>query len=236
MTGDAFRFLATDQAADLGCGDARVVVEPVGRDTAPAILTAALMLEDTPDALMLVAPSDHVIGDAEAFRAGRAAKGAEAARTGAFVTFGVTPDRPETGYGYLRAGRHARERRAVPLKSFREKPDLRDRAGDAGGGRLPVERGHLPDAGLRSDRRPSRPTRPTWSAPAGRHRDGRRIWASSASAPRPTARPARFPSITRSWRRPSGSWPCRLTRAAGRIWAPGMRCGRRRVPMPAAMR
>jgi mannose-1-phosphate guanylyltransferase/mannose-6-phosphate isomerase len=46
-----------------------VVVEPVGRDTAPAILTAALMLEDTPDALMLVAPSDHVIPDADAFRA-----------------------------------------------------------------------------------------------------------------------------------------------------------------------
>jgi mannose-1-phosphate guanylyltransferase/mannose-6-phosphate isomerase len=76
------------------------VVEPVGRDTAPAILTAALMLEETPDALMLVAPSDHVIADAEAFHVA-VGKGAEAARTGAFVTFGVTPDRPETGYGYL---------------------------------------------------------------------------------------------------------------------------------------
>jgi mannose-1-phosphate guanylyltransferase/mannose-6-phosphate isomerase len=67
MTGDAFRFLATEQAADRAA-DARVVVEPVGRDTAPAILTAALMLEDTPEALMLVAPSDHVIPDADAFR------------------------------------------------------------------------------------------------------------------------------------------------------------------------
>jgi mannose-1-phosphate guanylyltransferase/mannose-6-phosphate isomerase len=93
MTGDAFRFLATDQAADLGLRDARVVVEPVGRDTAPAILTAALMLEDTPEALILVAPSDHVIGDVEAFR-GAVLRGAEAARTGAFVTFGAAPTVP----------------------------------------------------------------------------------------------------------------------------------------------
>jgi mannose-1-phosphate guanylyltransferase/mannose-6-phosphate isomerase len=100
-----------------------VVVEPVGRDTAPAILTAALMLEDTPDALMLVAPSDHVIPDADAFRAA-VAEGAEAARTGAFVTFGVTPDRPETGYGYLELDGATDGSGAVPLKSFREKPDL----------------------------------------------------------------------------------------------------------------
>jgi mannose-1-phosphate guanylyltransferase/mannose-6-phosphate isomerase len=124
MTGDAFRFLATDQAADLGLRDARVVVEPVGRDTAPAILTAALMLEDTPEALILVAPSDHVIGDVEAFR-GAVLRGAEAARTGAFVTFGAAPDRPETGYGYLQLDGTPENGAAVPLKSFREKPDLR---------------------------------------------------------------------------------------------------------------
>ncbi len=123
MTGDAFRFLATDQAGDLGLADARVVVEPSGRDTAPAILTAALMLEETPDALILVAPSDHVIGDADAFR-GAVMRGADAARTGAFVTFGVTPDRPETGYGYLELDGTSADGGAVPLKSFREKPDL----------------------------------------------------------------------------------------------------------------
>src|SRR6056297_2022962 len=89
MTSDAFRFMATDQAAELGLSDARVVVEPMGRDTAPAILSAALMLEETPDALMLVAPSDHIIANLEAFHAA-VRKGAEAARTGAFVTFGVT--------------------------------------------------------------------------------------------------------------------------------------------------
>jgi mannose-1-phosphate guanylyltransferase/mannose-6-phosphate isomerase len=71
MTGDAFRFMATDQAAATGLLDARVVVEPMGRDTAPAILAAALMLEKTPEALMLVAPSDHVIADLDAFHARR---------------------------------------------------------------------------------------------------------------------------------------------------------------------
>ena len=123
MTGDAFRFLATDQAQAVGLSDARVVVEPVGRDTAPAILTAALMLEETPEALMLVAPSDHVIGDPAAFR-DAVLRGAEAARTGAFVTFGVAPTRPETGYGYLELDGTPAGGAAVPLKSFREKPDL----------------------------------------------------------------------------------------------------------------
>jgi mannose-1-phosphate guanylyltransferase/mannose-6-phosphate isomerase len=123
MTGDAFRFLATEQAAETGLADARVVVEPVGRDTAPAILTAALMLEETPDALMLVAPSDHLMADPAAFHSA-VKKGAEAARTGAFVTFGITPDRPETGYGYLELTAEPQDGAAVALKSFREKPDL----------------------------------------------------------------------------------------------------------------
>ena len=69
MTNEQFRFLASQQAAAMGLTDAQVVVEPCLRDTAPAILTAALILaRDTgPDALMLVAPSDHVIADVPAF-------------------------------------------------------------------------------------------------------------------------------------------------------------------------
>ncbi|MEL6532430.1 MAG: sugar phosphate nucleotidyltransferase [Pseudomonadota bacterium] len=122
MTGDAFRFMATEQSLALGLTDARVVVEPVGRDTAPAILTAALMLEETPEALMLVAPSDHAIADLEAFHAA-IETGAAAANDGAFVTFGVVPIRAETGYGYLELDGEPNGA-AVPLKSFREKPDL----------------------------------------------------------------------------------------------------------------
>ena len=121
MTGEDFRFLAVEQAVDMGCVDARVIVEPMGRDTAPAILAAALTLQDTPDDLMLVAPSDHVVADPAAFlsaiKAGRAA-----AEGGAFVTFGVAPDRPETGYGYLQL--EGAPDGVTPVAKFTEKPDL----------------------------------------------------------------------------------------------------------------
>lgn len=121
MTGEEFRFMAVEQAAAIGCLDARVVVEPVGRDTAPAILAAALMLGENPDALMLVAPSDHVIADTAAFLAA-VDMGREAAVDGALVTFGVTPDRPETGYGYLELS--AAPGGTTNVKKFCEKPDL----------------------------------------------------------------------------------------------------------------
>ncbi|MBB5723658.1 mannose-1-phosphate guanylyltransferase/mannose-1-phosphate guanylyltransferase/mannose-6-phosphate isomerase [Loktanella ponticola] len=122
MTGDDFRFMASEQAAEMGLSDARIVIEPAARDTAPAILTAALLLKDTPDAMMLIAPSDHVIGDVPAFlKAIEAAK--TASETGALVTFGITPDRAETGYGYLELPQIPDGPQAVNLNSFREKPD-----------------------------------------------------------------------------------------------------------------
>ena len=120
MTGEDFRFLVVEQAEEVGLSDARVVIEPVGRDTGPAILAAALMLEDTPDDLMLVAPSDHVMTDLPAFHAALGL-GRTAAEEGALVTFGVTPDRPETGYGYLQlVGRPDGPTRVT---KFTEKPD-----------------------------------------------------------------------------------------------------------------
>ncbi len=121
MTGEDFRFLAVEQADEIGCSDARVVVEPVGRDTAPAILAAALMLEESPEDLMLIAPSDHVMEDVGAFHAAIRA-GRDAAREGALVTFGVTPDRPETGYGYLQLA--GRPDGVTTVTKFTEKPDL----------------------------------------------------------------------------------------------------------------
>ena len=121
MTGEDFRFIAVEQAAEIGCSDARVVIEPVGRDTAPAILAAALMLEKNPDDLMLVAPSDHVIEDVEAFYKAIEA-GQAAAKEGALVTFGITPDRPETGYGYLQLA--GRPDGVTSVTKFTEKPDL----------------------------------------------------------------------------------------------------------------
>jgi mannose-1-phosphate guanylyltransferase/mannose-1-phosphate guanylyltransferase/mannose-6-phosphate isomerase len=122
MTGEDFRFMAGDQAQALGLSDARVVIEPSARDTAPAILTAALTLAETPEAIMLIAASDHVIEDVPGFLEA-VAIGAAATKDGALVTFGVTPDRPETGYGYLELGDGA-DGSVRPLRSFREKPDL----------------------------------------------------------------------------------------------------------------
>jgi mannose-1-phosphate guanylyltransferase/mannose-1-phosphate guanylyltransferase/mannose-6-phosphate isomerase len=123
MTAEEFRFMALEQASAIGLADARVVIEPAARDTAPAVLAAALILAaEDPEALMLVAPSDHVIADLPAFL-DAVAEGLEAVGQGALVTFGVTPDRPETGYGYLQLSA-APGSAAVPLASFREKPDL----------------------------------------------------------------------------------------------------------------
>ena len=120
MTGEDFRFMAVEQADAIGLSDARVVVEPVGRDTAAAILAAALVLENTPDDLMLVAPSDHALADVEAFHAA-IRTGQAAAEDGALVTFGIMPDRPETGYGYLELTE--RPDGVTTVVKFTEKPD-----------------------------------------------------------------------------------------------------------------
>ncbi len=125
MTNEAFRFLAAQQAAQIGLTDAGIVVEPSLRDTGPAILTAALMTEraEGGDALVLVAPSDHAIPDVAGFL--RAVDhGVAAAREGRLVTFGIPPDRPETGYGYLDlAARPDGSGAPVTLERFHEKPD-----------------------------------------------------------------------------------------------------------------
>ncbi|MEM8751588.1 MAG: mannose-1-phosphate guanylyltransferase/mannose-6-phosphate isomerase [Pseudomonadota bacterium] len=123
MTNAEFRFLATDQLAEIGLVDAEILIEPAARNTGPAILTAALRLaERDGEALMLVAPSDHVISDEAGFLKVVEA-GAEAARGGALVTFGIAPDRPETGYGYLKLDGRPAEGAATPVAAFVEKPN-----------------------------------------------------------------------------------------------------------------
>lgn len=125
LTNAEFRFIVTEQLSAIGQEPGAVLLEPAGRNTAPAILAAALWLaQDDPDALMLVSPSDHVIPDAEAFHKA-VASGVPAARNGKLVTFGVTPDRPETGYGYLELVEDARAQDGpIPLRRFVEKPDV----------------------------------------------------------------------------------------------------------------
>jgi mannose-1-phosphate guanylyltransferase/mannose-1-phosphate guanylyltransferase/mannose-6-phosphate isomerase len=123
VTNSDFRFIVTEQLAGVGIDPGAILIEPEGRNTAPAVLAAALHLHATdPQGLMLVAPSDHVIPDGAAFQAA-VEIAAGTARAGNIVTFGVMPDRPETGYGYLElAG--AAGAGAVPLRRFVEKPDL----------------------------------------------------------------------------------------------------------------
>ena len=121
LTNADFRFLATDQTESLGIMDAQVLIEPEGRNTGPAVLTAALKLEDQPDAVMVVAASDHVIGDEDAFRSAVLA-GAEVAKTGQLVCIGINPTRAETGYGYLELTGTPAEATPVPVASFHEKP------------------------------------------------------------------------------------------------------------------
>ena len=121
MTAADFRFIVAEQLDQAGITPGRIVIEPAARNTAPAILAAAVMVaQDDPQGLVLVAPSDHVIPDAQAFSA-TVAQGAQAAGQGRIVTFGITPDRPETGYGYLElAGTGDGPQ---PLARFVEKPD-----------------------------------------------------------------------------------------------------------------
>lgn len=126
LTGSDFRFIVTEQLAAVEIAPADILIEPEGRNTAPAILAVALSLAArAPEALMLVAPSDHVIPDPAAFRAAVQAA-TPAARDGQLVTFGIRPDRAETGYGWLEMSQAPSADFASipqPLKRFVEKPD-----------------------------------------------------------------------------------------------------------------
>lgn len=124
VTAQSYVRLAHEQAKVVGITPSCLMVEPSARNTAPAILAAALhLLEEDPDALMLVAPSDHAIPDADAFRAAVFA-GTAAAAEGKIVTFGIMPTRAETGYGWLELGEDPGDfgPRPLALKRFVEKP------------------------------------------------------------------------------------------------------------------
>lgn len=125
VTGDPFRFIVTEQLAAVEVAADCVLIEPAARNTAPAIAAAALVVaKKDPKALLLIAPSDHVIPDAEGFRATVMAAAPQAER-GHIVTFGIAPTRPETGYGYLElaTGADPQADRPQTLVRFVEKPD-----------------------------------------------------------------------------------------------------------------
>ncbi|HHA2860113.1 mannose-1-phosphate guanylyltransferase/mannose-6-phosphate isomerase [Stenotrophomonas maltophilia] len=121
IANEEHRFVAAEQLQQVGAEPAAIILEPVGRNTAPAIAVAALeATRDGADALLLVLPSDHVITNETAFRSAVQAAAA-AAEAGKLVTFGIVPTGPETGYGYIKAA-DGQGLRAV--ERFVEKPDL----------------------------------------------------------------------------------------------------------------
>jgi mannose-1-phosphate guanylyltransferase/mannose-6-phosphate isomerase len=122
ITNSDFRFIVKKQLQAIGIEPGAILIEPEGRNTAPAVLAAALYLaQKDPEAVMLVAPSDHVVPDTAAFQATVSA-GLTAIENGRLVTFGITPTHVETAYGYLELSGPAKDE-AVPLKRFVEKPD-----------------------------------------------------------------------------------------------------------------
>ena len=118
---EEYRFLTAEQLRQIDVQPASLLLEPVGRNTAPALALAALAA-GAADPVLLVMPSDHVIRNTGAFREA-VALGAAQAEAGAVVTFGITPDKPETGYGYIRTGAQLAGGPARTLDRFVEKPD-----------------------------------------------------------------------------------------------------------------
>lgn len=142
VTASDFRFIVTDELAEAGVTAGAILIEPEPKNTAPAILAATLHIAATdPDALVLVAPSDHAIPDAAAFRAA-VARAVPAARDGRIVTFGITPTRAETGYGWLEPGSGDGTAGPRTLIRFVEKPAPVAAAAMFAGGR------HLWNAGV----------------------------------------------------------------------------------------
>ncbi len=125
LANNEHRFLIAQQLQEIGVKPRDIILEPIGRNTAPALAIAALSIAATdPAGLMLVLPSDHLIADAAAFR--REVQAAvPAARDGRLVTFGIRPRWAETGYGYIACGKPlASDGACAAVTQFIEKPDL----------------------------------------------------------------------------------------------------------------
>lgn len=122
---EAHRFMVAEQLLEMGIPDTAILLEPVARNTAPALALAAIQARQVdPRATLLVLSADHMIRDITAFQQAvrQALQGAE---QGALVTFGVQPDRPETGYGYIKAKDGSETAAGLyPVERFVEKPDL----------------------------------------------------------------------------------------------------------------
>jgi len=115
------RFMVGEQLNQIDCKAASIILEPDGRNTAPAIALAAFeVAKNNPDEVMLVMPADHVIEDLPAFH-DAIARATKLAQEGSLVTFGIVPKSPETGYGYIRSGESG-DHGSFDVAEFKEKP------------------------------------------------------------------------------------------------------------------
>lgn len=124
LCSDSHRFLVAEQMQAIGVNPRAIVLEPTGRNTAPAAAVAALLVSETdPKGVVLLLPSDHVVMKQDAFRSA-VERAAAAARQGFIVTFGINPSGPEAGYGYIQRGEPLDNADGVyQVKRFAEKPD-----------------------------------------------------------------------------------------------------------------
>lgn len=140
---ETHRFVVAEQVRDVGIADARIILEPVSRNSAPAIAAAALLAaEDDPDTVLWMKPADHAI-DAVGRLHEHLREAADAARAGYIVTFGMQPTAPETGYGYIELGAPLSDITGVRhVARFVEKPDTATALELVGSGR------HLWNSGM----------------------------------------------------------------------------------------
>ncbi len=128
------RFLIAEQLREIGVEPLGIFLEPMGRNTAPAAAVAALtLLKRDPDAVMLLLPADHLIDNVPAFHAA-VADGSKAVALGRLVTFGIVPDSPHTGYGYIQRSEALEGTTARQVARFVEKPDASTAAKFLAGG------------------------------------------------------------------------------------------------------
>lgn len=127
------RFFVAEQMREVGVEDSQILLEPAGRNTAPAVTLAALRAIQMGDPLLLVLPADHAIRDHKAFH-DAIDKAAIFAGSGDLVTFGVTPTSPHTGYGYIQMTDRRSWDRGSSVKRFVEKPDIEQAKGYLEGG------------------------------------------------------------------------------------------------------
>ena len=130
---ETHRLIVAEQLKAIGIEPSAIFLEPMGRNTAPAVAIGALKaIAIDSEALIMILPADHLINDPDKFRQAIAA-GVDYAENGSLITFGVIPDKPETGYGYIRKGAPAKTAGANPaagdgpgydIDEFVEKPDL----------------------------------------------------------------------------------------------------------------